>query len=96
MGLRFERALAGKRRGTVCVKPTAALRRARSCTRYVRVGTRTVGGKAGLNAVAFTRRIGTCGLPAGHYRVVVSARDAAANAAAPRAASFTVLPAVRR
>ena len=95
VGLRFERALAGRRRGKACVKPTAALRRARSCTRYVRVATLTPAGKAGANAVTFSGRVGTRTLGAGRYRVVVSARDAAGNAAVTRTAAFTVLPAIR-
>ena len=51
---------------------------------------------AGAGAVAFTGRIGARALPAGRYRVLVSARDAAGNAAVARTATFTVLPPIRR
>jgi hypothetical protein len=46
------RALAGRRVGGVCRKPTRANSRARSCRRYVTVGRTSAGGQAGTNRLA--------------------------------------------
>ncbi len=81
--MRVERALAGKRRGRSCVKPTRRLRRARSCTRYVSAGTITASGRPGANRVPFTGRIGRRALRPGRYRLTVTAIDPARNASKP-------------
>lgn len=89
--LRFQRAAAGKRTGAACVKPTRALRRAKSCVRYATVRSRTVAGTSGANRVAFDAKFGKAKLPAGRYRVTLSAKDAAGNVSALRSATFKVL-----
>ncbi len=89
--LGFERALAGKRRGRACVRPTRSLRRARRCTRYVHVGGSRVRASKGTTRRRFTGRVGKRVLAPGHYRVVARARDAAGNRSATRTAAFTVL-----
>jgi virginiamycin B lyase len=88
---RFQRALAGKRKGKACVRPTRALRRAKSCVRYATVRTRTVTGRAGANRVAFNAKFGKSALPAGSYRVTMTAKDGAGNVSAVRSAKFKVL-----
>ncbi len=90
--LRFQRARAGKRKGRACVKPTRALRRAKTCVRYRTVRTRRAAGTAGANRIAFNAKFGTAKLPAGRYRVTLSAKDAAGNVSALRWATFAVLP----
>lgn len=97
VGLRFERPLAGRRRGRSCVRPTRALRRARRCTRWVRVASKSLRGARGTTRLRFTGRIGRRRLAPGRYRIVVSARDRAGNRARSRTAYFTLLrPAHRR
>ncbi len=89
--LRIERALAGRRRGRACVRPTRALRRARRCTRYVRAGESRVSARAGTTRRRYTARVGRRALAPGHYRILVGARDAAGNRARSRTTTFTVL-----
>ncbi|MFN8131978.1 MAG: hypothetical protein U0R70_10575 [Solirubrobacteraceae bacterium] len=89
--LRFQRARAGKRKGRACVKPTRALRRAKTCVRYRTVRTRRAAGTAGANRLAFNAKFGKAKLPAGRYRVTLSAKDAAGNVSALRSATFKVL-----
>lgn len=89
--VRFQRALAGKRKGKACVKPTRALRRAKSCVRYATVATRTVAGTAAANRLAFNAKAGRKAYAPGRYRITLSARDAAGNVSALRTVSFRVL-----
>lgn len=95
--LRFERPLAGRRRGRSCVRPTRALRRARHCTRWVRVADTRRSARRGATRLSFTGRIGRRRLVPGRYRIVAGARDRAGNRARSRTAHFTVRqPAVRK
>jgi Tol biopolymer transport system component len=89
----FQRAQPGRRVGGKCAKPTAANRDRKACVRYVSAGKLpSFAGKAGANRVKFQGllRRGKS-LAAGTYRVVVSARDAAGNAAKKNGPSFTIV-----
>jgi virginiamycin B lyase len=84
--LTLSRAVAGKRRGKSCVKPTRRLRRAKRCTRFVRVRTASGSGTTGAISLA----ISTKRLRRGRYRAVLEATDAAGNKALPVTRRFTV------
>jgi hypothetical protein len=87
----IRRAAVGRRRGARCVKPTAKLRKAKRCTRYVLRGTLQRSGKAGANTVAFSGRLGKRALKPGRYRAVITATDAAHNAGKPVTLSFRIV-----
>jgi len=87
----IRRAAPGRRRGARCVKPTAKLRRAKRCTRYVLKGTLQRSGKAGANAVAFSGRLGKRALGPGRYRAIITATDLAHNAGKPVTLSFRIV-----
>jgi hypothetical protein len=89
----FQRATPGRRVGGKCVKQTAANRTSKACVRYVAGGKLPAfNGKAGANRVKFQGRLSRSkSLTSGTYRVVVSARDAAGNAAKKNGPSFTIL-----
>ena len=88
--LKVERALPGRRAGGRCVRPSARLRQAKRCTRYVSVGTLRRTGAKGANSIRFTGRIGKRALRPGRYRAVIAATDAAGNRSARRTARFRV------
>ncbi len=94
--LLVQKVVAGRRKGTSCVKPTRSLRRARSCRRYVGVVTLTRVGKNGANAVAFSGRITDKALTPGPYRLVVTAADAAGNRSKEKRKSFRILAPARK
>jgi hypothetical protein len=77
--VRIKRARPGRRSGGRCVAPSARLRRAQSCTRYIGVGTLRRSGAKGANRIRFTGRIGTRVLGPSRYRAVISATDAVGN-----------------
>ena len=76
----------GKRSRGRCVKPTKKLRKAKGCTRLVRVRTLSAAVIAGKNSV----RIPTGKLAAGRYTVTVRVTDAAGNESKPSNKAFTV------
>jgi len=84
--LRLSRRAVGRRRGRACVRPTPRLRKARRCTRLVRVRTSSAAGVSGLNAI----RIATRRLAPGTYVVVLTVADAAGNRASPITRRFTI------
>jgi streptogramin lyase len=84
--LTLSRAAPGKRRGKTCVKPTARLRKARRCTRFVRVRAVSTNAIAGQN----TLQISTRRLRIVRYRVVLAAADAAGNRAVPLSRTFNI------
>ena len=97
--LLVQRVAAGRRKGSSCVKPTRALVRAKAktCRRYVGIGTLTRVGKKGANRVAFTGRIADKALSPGRYRLEVTAVDAARNKSKPVRKGFRILaPAKKR
>ena len=87
----IERAQSGRRKGRSCVKPTRRNRKAKKCTRYVKVGALQRGGALGANAVPFTGRIGKKALKPASYRAVMTATDAAGNKSNARAIAFKVV-----
>jgi virginiamycin B lyase len=94
--LRFERKLAGRRKGGKCVKPKRSLRHKRRCTRYKLAGTLTRSGKHGKNRVKFTGRIGKKALKRGSYRLVVTAIDSAGNKSKAKRLAFRVVKPKRK
>ncbi len=73
-----------------CLAPTFARRRARSCTRAVRVfGAIHVAARGGMNVVRFTGRAGLLALAPGRYGLVATPAGSG-PAAAPAGAAFTV------
>lgn len=86
---------AGRRAGKACRKPTRKLRRAKRCTRLTRIGAIAAAGRQGANAIAFTNKVGKKRLKPGSYRASFVARDAAGNASAAKAVTFTVPKAKR-
>jgi hypothetical protein len=81
----------GRRSKGKCVKATKKLRKATTCDRLTAAGTLSRSAVAGLNAVAFSGRVGTKALKAGAYRLTATARDSSGNASRALAASFTVV-----
>jgi hypothetical protein len=88
--IKIQRALAGRRAGDKCVRPTLKLRRAGRCTLYQTVGTLSRTAKSGANSTRFSGRIGKRALQAGRYRAVIRATDAAGNRSARHMARFRV------
>lgn len=86
-----ERALAGRRVGTSCRKPTRANRGRRACTRYAGARRLTIAGRSGANSVRLTGRIGGRALTRASYRARLVATDAAGNRSAPRDLRFRIL-----
>jgi hypothetical protein len=93
--LAIQRVTIGRLKGRSCRRATKALARAGTCKRYTTATTLTRRGHAGANIVAFSGRVGSRALsvrlPAGRYRVLASAIDAAKNASRPATATFTVV-----
>jgi hypothetical protein len=88
--LTIQRALAGRRKGAKCVRPSPQLKRAKRCTRYHTTGTLTRAATNGANSTTFTGRIGRRALPPGTYRAIITATDAAGNRSTPTAARFRI------
>jgi hypothetical protein len=90
--LTFTRAEPGRSVAKTCRKPTRSNRTKRPCTRSVTVGSFTVRGQAGRNAVAFT---GTLPhgkrLAPGSYTLTATPTDNAHNAGQPRSAKLKVM-----
>ena len=91
MKIAIARALPGKRKAKKCVKPTAKLKKAKRCTRYVTVGVLTRKGAAGANRAAFSGRIKQRKLAPGRYRATLVAADAGGLKSAPARVGFRVL-----
>lgn len=75
----IDRALAGRRVGRRCVKPTRRTRGRRRCTRHVRFGRFARAGTRGANTVRYSGRIGRRAMRPGRYRATLVATDAARN-----------------
>jgi hypothetical protein len=87
-----QRAKAGRRVRGTCRRTTAANRRKRHCTRYVRVGsTFTTNAAAGQNQRRFSGRVRGRKLKPGRYRLVLTATDAAGNRSAPARVLFRIV-----
>jgi hypothetical protein len=82
----IERAMAGRKVGKSCRKPSAKLRSKKACTRYVRKGSLAAAGTQGRNSLPFTGRLRGKPLKPGKYRARISATDAAGNPSANKPA----------
>jgi hypothetical protein len=82
----FSRRLPGKRRGTACVKPTRKLRKAKKCTRFLRLKTIQAGAVTGQNKI----RLGIKSRPVGSYSATLTVVDTAGNRAAPLTRRLTI------
>ncbi len=88
-----QKAAAGRKSGTACMKPTSKLKKAKAkkCTRYVPIKTLTRLQLAGANKVAFSGRIDKTKLKVGKYRFLITAQDAKGNVSAPTKKSFMIV-----
>jgi 6-phosphogluconolactonase (cycloisomerase 2 family) len=87
----------GRRSGAACVRPTAKLAAARSCSRFARTSSLTRSHpNGGSKRVRFSGRAGSQAMPAGSYRLRVTARAGPGNVSAERRASFRIVRAQRR
>lgn len=93
----IDRLVTGRRSGGDCVKaPAKTVRRLKAGARCrlalpVEPGLERVAARPGRLSFPFSGRIGTRALPAGPYRMVVTATDAAGNRSAPQSTAFTIL-----
>jgi len=86
------KARVGRRAGGECRKQTAKNRRARSCTRYVRLRGRTVlDAVQGKNRFGFTGRWGGKTLRPGRYKLMATTTDARGIVGKPKAAQFRIV-----
>jgi hypothetical protein len=89
---RVKRELTGRRVRGRCVRPTRANRGRPRCKRYRTLrGSFSHIGTAGLNRFKFTGRLARRRLRRGHYRLVATATDAAANESTPARRSFRII-----
>jgi hypothetical protein len=86
----IQRARPGRRQGGRCRKPSQRNRSGQPCKRFVRVALLQPAGTVGANSVRLATRVGGRAMPAGAYRAVVKATDAAGNRAVVRRVSFTI------
>jgi hypothetical protein len=87
----ISRAVAGRRSGNRCAKPTKRLQSRKACTRYVVEGRITRASlKAGARAIAFSGRLHGRALPAGRYHATIVANDRAHHRSVPKTVSFTI------
>ena len=86
-----QKAVAGRKSGKSCVKPTAKLKKAKKCTRYATVKTLTRLQLAGANKVAFSGRIGNTKLKPGKYRFSITGTDARGNTSLAVKKSFRIV-----
>jgi hypothetical protein len=87
----LQKATAGRKRGTSCVKSTAKLRKAKPCVRFVTLVTT----RKSLSKGAATVRVGQR-LAAGSYRVTITAKDGSGNRAKAATATFKIKQPARR
>ena len=88
-----QRALAGRRRGHRCVKPASAGRKAKRCTRYLRLGSFQQADNIALGVVhfRFTGRVGGRALKPGSYRMQAVPKSAAGLTGPAAFAPFSVM-----
>ena len=87
----IERRTTGRRVGARCRAQTRGNRRARPCTRFVKVGSFTKPLGPGPQRVRFPGKLRGRALRPARYRVVVQARDGANNPSGKRTANFRVV-----
>lgn len=87
-----ERLTQGRRTKGKCRMPTRKTKRARRCTRYVKMpGSFVHNGKAGTNRFHFTGRPGARKLRPGRYRLVATAINPSGNTAKPKRSTFRIV-----
>ncbi len=87
-----ERLTQGRRAKGKCRMPTPKTKRARRCTRYVKMpGSFVHNGKAGENRFHFTGRPGARKLRPGRYRLVATAINPSGNTAKPKRSTFRIV-----
>ena len=86
----IDRKVAGRLVGRTCRKATRKLRKRKSCTLAVRVGTLTRKLTGTSAKVKFSGRIGRKRLATGNYSATATVTDAAGNVSAPKFRAFTV------
>ena len=95
LSIRIERVLPGRKTGKgrkrVCKPVRHRVRRGR-CTVFRRTATLTRGIKTGPGRVTLTGRIGRRRMPAGRYRLTLTARDTAGNSSKAIRRNFTIVP----
>lgn len=91
VGIVISERLSGRRSGKRCVAATAKLRRAATCTGFIRQGTLTRTGHQGTNRVAFSGRIGSKALKPGRYQATLIAGAPFTRASKPAAITFTIV-----
>ena len=98
VGLRFRRALPGRRVGGKCRKPTRQNRSRRRCTRMLSVrGSVSLAVQPGARRIKFAGRLSARKrLRPGRYQLILRATDAAGNVSTPDRARFRLLPRRRR
>lgn len=75
----IERRASGRKSGKKCGKPTKKNRKAKSCTRYTKVVSKSLSGVKGKNSVALSKVLGKRKLSAGRYRIKLSSTGATAK-----------------
>ncbi len=85
----FSQLVAGRRVNGRCVKATKSNHKKPRCDRALAAGTLNVTGTPGANSVPFRGKLGGRTLPAGRYRVLVTAR-ADGKSSTPASAQFTI------
>jgi len=81
----------GRKVGRQCRKPSAKTRRAKACTRYVKIATFAQDAAAGTNRKTFSGRIGKRSLKPAGYRAALVAGDAAGNKSQVKQLTFKVV-----
>lgn len=95
--IRVEQRETGRRKGKSCVKAKRSNRRAKKCTRFVRVGSAiTRIGLAGNNTLAFSGKYGRTKLRPGKYRFSLTATPTGGQPSAASTKSFTVVKAKKK
>jgi hypothetical protein len=82
-----EQSIKGHKKGHACKRGGHG----KACVLLVRKGTLTRTGVSGANQLAFSGRVGRRKLPAGTYKLVVRAVDAAGNRSGSKTVSFTIV-----
>ncbi|MDQ6849099.1 MAG: hypothetical protein M3070_03775, partial [Actinomycetota bacterium] len=83
--------LPGRHQGKRCLAPTRKLRKAKSCTRTITIGTLTRTSHQGADTLAFTGRIGSKALKPARYQATLTATDAAKRTSKAQRIFFTIV-----
>lgn len=102
--IRFDRVVFGRRGsgnprsggGGRCVAPRRAPHGRRCTLRVTRLGAQVRAGVSGTNALAFGGKLGRRTIPAGRYRVTITAKDAAGNVSRAVRRTLTVAKPAKR